>query len=85
MDRLKEMSEIPILDVDPNTLTELDDIKIDGSLPVRDRILSLIEQTENPYVYKDKGVVVKIGFTNNGKTLQDRLEEYLATEILLNR
>lgn len=83
--QLETMKSIPISEIDTDNLKELRDISIDDALPVRDRICSLIEQTGNPYFYKDGGVVVKVSFTDEGKTLQSILNEYLTAEILMHR
>ena len=82
--QLEEMKHIQIKDIDPESVKEIEEIRIDKSRPVEDRIRSLIAQTGNPYVYKDCGMIVKVSFADNGKTLQSCLEDYLAAEILLN-
>ena len=81
-ERIKRLRDIPIEEVDPDNLKELSDIRIDNTLPVEERIMSLIMQTGNPYVYKDGEVVVKVSFSEKGRTLQSCIEDYLATKTL---
>ena len=76
------MRNIPVAEIDPESLSELRDIKIDPDLPVEKRVLSLLRQTANPYAYLDNGMVVKISFSDSGRTLQSCMEEYLAAELL---
>ena len=84
LEQLNRMSEIPVKEIDPDDVAELSEIRIDKKLSLDERILSLIDQAGNPYVYKDGGIVVKIHFAENGRTLQSCMEDYLAAEILMN-
>ena len=81
-ERLTQMRDQDITEIDPDNLTELKDLHINTELPVWERVLSLIEQTGNPYAYLDNGIIVKISFLESGRTLQSCMEEYLAAEIL---
>lgn len=80
--RLSELSMQDVKEIDTGTLTELKDLSIDKDLPVRERVLSLIRQTGNPYAYLMNGTVVKISFSGSGRTLQDCMEDYLLSELL---
>lgn len=79
---LETMRNISVAEIEPESLTELRDIKIDPDLPVEKRVLSLLRQTSNPYAYLDNGMVVKISFSETGRTLQSCMEEYLTAELL---
>ena len=79
---LETMRNIPVTEIDPDSLSELRDIKIDPDLSVEKRVLSLLRQTSNPYAYLDNGMVVKISFSDTGRTLQSCMEEYLTAELL---
>ena len=82
--RLTEMSRQSITEIDPTNLAELKDIHINKDMPVGERVLALIEQTGNPYAYLDNGIVVKISFSETGKSLQSCMEEYLVSELMPN-
>lgn len=85
LEKLHDMKAIPITDIDPETVSELCDIKFRNNMPPEKRVMSLIEQTDNPYVYRDGGVLVKVSFADKGLTLQSCMEEYLTAEMMLNR
>ena len=78
------MSRQSITEIDPASLTELKDIHISKEQPIGERILALIEQSGNPYAYRDNGMVVKISFSETGKSLQSCMEDYLVSEIMPN-
>ena len=80
--RINEFRSQDIMDIDPESLTDLADLKIDPKLPVMDRVLSLLEQSCNPYAYRDRGMVVKISFSESGRSLQECMEEYLVSELM---
>ena len=44
---------------DPERLADLKDIRIDTSLPVRERMVGFLEQVGNPYLFKVDGLVIK--------------------------
>lgn len=73
-ERLKRMSQIGIDSVVRSELVDIDTVKINSRLPVKERLEDYIRQIKNPYCYLSHGVVVKISFTN-----QRRLEECLAS------
>lgn len=59
---LDEMRKVDIRTVDPATLHDRRDVRIDSRQPREKRIASYLKQIGNPYCYVDDGVVVKIGF-----------------------
>lgn len=83
--RLQQMKRIPVVDINAEDVREYDGITIDKNADPEFRVMSLIEQIGNPYVYRDGGVLVKVSFTKTGKTLQSCLEEYMTAEVLMNR
>lgn len=61
---------------DRSQLTDINDVKIDTSLPCEERIKSYVEQMGNPYIYKDGDIVVKVSFADTSVSLQERLKSY---------
>lgn len=55
---------------------DIKDLKIDASLGKEERILSYLEQMENPYEYQDGDTRVRIRFSDTEKTLTDQLISY---------
>lgn len=80
--QLVSMKKVDISEISPEDITELKDIRIDKSLPPEKRILSLLEQVNNPYVYKVGETVVKVSFNGSGRTLQDCMEDYLKVDMV---
>ena len=83
--RLEQLKSAPIMDINTNDVREYHEIHIDKNADPESRVMSLIEQTGNPYVYRDGDALVKVNFAKTGKTLQSCLEEYLTAEVLMNR
>ena len=61
-DEIKEMKNQDIRTIDPSDLSDISDIKINNDLPIKERILSLLRQTRNPYCYTCQGAIVKISY-----------------------
>lgn len=74
---LEEMKKVDIRTVDKSTLVDLNDVYIDTTLPVEQRIRSFIEQVKNPYVFKVGDVAVKVVYQESGPSLQERLESLI--------
>ena len=79
--QLVKMKKEDIHSISPEDITDMKDIKIDKSLSPEKRVISLLEQVANPYVYKVGETIVKISFSGNGKTLQDCMEDYLKVDM----
>lgn len=63
---LKSKKSQPLLEADPEELTELKDVRINTALSVSERIVSLLRQTKNPYCYRYNGMIVKTSFAGKG-------------------
>lgn len=77
--QLIAMREVDVRTVDPSTLKDIRDVKINTSLPSKERIQDYIRQIGNPYCYRYGKFVVKLRYADEGATLNDRLESYLRT------
>jgi len=80
-DRLSELSKVKLTEISKEELEDINKVEIDRTMKPEDRILSLLEQTRNPYIYRDGSIIVKISFANNGKTMQSCMEDYLESEL----
>ena len=74
---LERMRSVDIKTVDKNSLDDINDVKIDESLPRKERVRDYIRQIGNPYCYLDHGVAVKISFSGKG-SFEDILMKYLS-------
>ncbi len=77
INELEEMSRIDIRTVDPDTLVDIRDVKINHELPKEERILDYIRQIKNPYCFKHGKIIVKVSFSDTEDTFEQRFESYL--------
>lgn len=78
MDRCN-ISEIDIRTVEPDTLVDIRDIKINEELPRVQRMAEFISQIKNPYCFKVGKIVVGVEYSNDGISFEQRLDNYLQT------
>lgn len=71
------LKQVDVRTVSPDTLVDINDIKVNAKLPKEERILDFIRQIGNPYCYRCGKVVVKISFNDTDATLEDRMESLL--------
>lgn len=76
---LKLMREMDVREVDPATLPDIADIRVDTSLPPEQRMASVLRQMNgNPYFFRSGSLVVKTSFRGQAR-LQALLENCLET------
>ena len=79
-EELEPMKNVDVRTVDPATLRDLRDVKIDTALPKEQRIQEYIRQIGNPYCYRHGKYVVKVSFADTDVTLEDRLLAYMRSK-----
>ena len=79
-EQVEAMQNVDIRSVDPDTLRDIRDVKVNTDLPKRERILDFIRQIGNPYCYRHGKYVVKVSFTDTDVTLEDRMLSYLRSK-----
>ena len=79
-EQIEAMQNVDIRSVDPDTLRDIRDVKVNIDLPKRERILDFIRQIGNPYCYRHGKYVVKVSFTDTDVTLEDRMLSYLRSK-----
>lgn len=79
-EQIEAMRDVDVRTVDPATLRDIRDVKVNTGLPKRERILDFIRQIGNPYCYRHGKYVVKISFTDTDVTLEDRMLSYLRSK-----
>ncbi len=77
---LDAMQNVDIRTVDPETLRDIRDVKINVGLSKKERLLDFVNQIGNPYCFKRGGIVIKIKFADTAVTLEDRMISYLRTK-----
>ncbi len=68
-EEIDAMRDVDIRTVDPNTLRDIRDVKVNVELPKKERILDFIKQIGNPYCYRHGKYVVKVRYTDTKVTL----------------
>ena len=77
-EKVKEMQSVDILTVDINSLADINDVVLNPDLPKEERAKEFIRQIKNPFCYRDGDMIVKISFSDNNVTLEERLEDYFS-------
>ena len=63
-----------LMTCDPGVLADLRDVQIDTARPVRERMVSFLQQVGNPYLFKVDGLIVRVVFSpGSGRSLIDAL------------
>lgn len=76
-DKLDKCRNIELSNVNLDDVDEISDIKICKRKSSNDRILDFLNEVKNPYVFKVKGKLVKIIFSDTNKTADDCLTDVL--------
>ncbi|MCL2399620.1 MAG: hypothetical protein FWC91_07765 [Defluviitaleaceae bacterium] len=66
--------------VDINDLVDIQDVEIDLSLPVEEKIKSFKEQIKNPYLYRCDDTIIRISYAKTDVKLKDKVINYLLSE-----
>ena len=80
-EELESMKNVDVRTVNPATLRDIRDVKINTALPKAQRIQDYIRQIGNPYCYRHGKYVVKISFADTDVTLEDRLLAYIRSKM----
>ena len=71
---LEHCLQTDIMACDPDALVDLKDVRIDTSLPVRERMQGFVQQVGNPYLFKVDGLIVKATYLPQAnRSLSDAL------------
>lgn len=66
--------------IDRDELVDIRDVKVNTSLPKRERAIDFIRQIGNPYCYRHGKYVVKVGFSDTEVSLEERLAGYILSK-----
>ena len=70
------LKSVDIKNVDKGSLIDLDEVQIDDTRPVSERILSFLQQVQNPYCFR---VAVNVNYKPDGPSFQQNFEDLLRT------
>lgn len=74
------LQAVELKTADRSTLRDIRDVKIDTTLPEKERFLDYVRQIGNPYCYLHGKYTVKISFSDTDATLEDRMLTYLRSK-----
>ena len=80
LEELEKMRNTDIRNVNVDDLVDIQDVRVDETLPLHERAMDYIRQIKNPYCYKSNGIVVKISFAGK-KRFDDCIKESLFTNL----
>ena len=75
--KVKYYKDIPISEINSDDVIDIKDIKIDRRKPSDERLLDFLNVVKNPYVFKIKGRIVKVNFSDSDKIAEDCLTSVL--------
>ena len=67
-------------EVDPDDIMDIDDFHIDVTLSKSEKIRQVLESGKNPYFIKSGNMIVKIGFADTTRTIEDALESLVTLD-----
>ncbi|MDR1205837.1 MAG: hypothetical protein LBL26_10230 [Peptococcaceae bacterium] len=76
LQKMAEMSHMEIENMDTNTLIDIGCVRIDDTLPAKQRISNFLEQIKNPYCYRCGKTPVKIEYISDAKPLDEKILDY---------
>lgn len=77
-ERINKYKDISLEEIDPNNIDDITSINIDKRKSSNERLLDFLMKVKNLYVFKVKGKLVKISFSDDSnKTADDCLTNVL--------
>ena len=73
------LREVDVRTADPDSLVDIKEITIDQGLPREQRMAEFVRQVRNPYCFRGGKIAVSVGFSQDGVTFEQRMEQYLQT------
>lgn len=73
---LTNLQNINIETVEKKSLVDLSTVIMNPDLEKKEKLAKYIQQIRNPYCFVCDGIVVKVSFDKNGKSLEEKLSNY---------
>lgn len=70
------MRSIDIRTVDPATLVDIRDTKVDADKPLPERMMDFVRQVRNPYCFRCGDTIVKVSYADTTVTMEERMEGF---------
>lgn len=80
-----ELSALPLKDIDPNRLSDINSVDVNADLPIPERIRDYVIQMKSPYMFRVNGKAVKVVFNNSSSiSLEEGVTKALTNIISSN-
>ena len=67
-------------EVNPEDMIDIDYFHIDVTLSKSEKIKQILESVKNPYFLKSGNTIIKIGYADTTRTIEDALESLVSLE-----
>ena len=74
---LQAMKDVNLTDVSTDELVDIKDVFVNRELSKNERITAFVQQIKNPYCFKCGKFVVKVRYSDNGRSMEDCLKNIL--------
>lgn len=74
---VEKMRQMNIQSVDIDTLVDIRNVKIDTKLDKKEKIEMYLQQVKNPYCVRYKNIKIQMQFSDDGQSLNEKMEQFL--------
>ena len=78
-ERLEQLRAVDVRSIDKNDLIDLNQVTIDETKPVPERVAEFMRQIQNPSCFRIGDVVIKVVYKENGPSFQQNMIDMLQT------
>lgn len=79
-EELLRMKNMTFDEVNPDDIIDVEDFHIDATLSKSEKIKQILESGKNPYCLKSGNTIIKIGYADTTRTIEDALESLVSLE-----
>lgn len=78
---LDTFKQIDIRTVSPENLIDINDVTVDITRPIEERVVEFVNKIGNPYCFRCGKLIVQVEHIKTEKTINDCLKEYLDGQV----
>ena len=82
-ERLEQLRAVDVRSIDKNDLIDLNQVTIDETKPVPERVAEFMRQIQNPYCFRIGDVVIKVVYKENGPSFQICCKQYEVWKVMV--
>ncbi len=76
-----DFKNMDIRTIQPDSLEDLEKVRINMNQPVEERMKEFIKQIKNPYFFRCGKLIVQVEYSDTDKTINDCLKEYVESQM----